>query len=230
MDIAIQPLAKWPETNCEERRNSPFKANWSQTMDLLERELDQLSAQKIVLETMHSPQDIRMDGKLRADCRAPEHPGVILTFEKYEGWDAKDAQSKFLELRFPCDRFTQWKDNVRAISLALEALRKIDRYGVRTGSQYAGFKALPPGDFTVEMTPELAADFIAKSAGMGNVPAVATSIIQNAAFGESVYKTAAKLLHPDKGGSTEDFKKLESAWRLVKNVQKEAAKTAGGGA
>jgi len=46
---------------------------------------------------------------------------------------------------------------VRAIALALEALRKVDRYGVRSGSQYAGFKALPPGDFAAAMTPELAA-------------------------------------------------------------------------
>ena len=118
-------------------------------------------------------------------------------------------------MRLPCDTFAYWKDNVRAIALALEALRKIDRYGVKSGSQYAGFKALPAGDFTVEMTPELAADIIAKAAGMGNVPSIATSIIQNPIVGESVYRTAAKTLHPDKGGNPEEFKKIESAWRTV---------------
>ena len=221
----VEPLAKWPEKDTEERLKAPFKATWANTLDLLAFELDKVSARNVTLNTMHSPDDVRLDGKLRGDSRAPAHPGVIITFERFEGLDDKGA-SKYVELRFPCDTFTYWKDNVRAIALALEALRKVDRYGVRAGSQYAGFKALPAGDFTVEMTPELAADFIAKGAGMGNVPAIANSIMQNPLFAESVYRTAAKALHPDKGGNPEEFKKLESAWRLVKNVQKQAANSA----
>lgn len=216
----IQPLGKWPETATEERRKAPFKASWSDTLQLLSFELKQLEAQRISLQTMHSPDDVRLDGKLRGDSRAPTHPGVVLTFER-EGWDEKAGQSKFESMRLPCDTFTYWKDNVRAIALALEALRKIDRYGVRSGAQYAGFKALPAGDSGFEMSPELAADFVAKSAGMGSVPAVANSILQNVVFGESVYKTAAKLLHPDKGGNPEEFKKLEAAWRLVKAVHEQ---------
>jgi hypothetical protein len=224
MAIDIQPMSKWPEREeTAERRNAPFKASWTTTLNLLAFELDKLSARTVTLRTMHSPQDVRLDGKLRGDSKNPDHPGVILTFEKFEGWNEEGQQSQYVEMKFPCDTFGYWKDNVRAVALALEALRKIDRYGVRSGSQYAGFKALPPGDFAAVMSPELAADFIAKAAGMGNVPAIATSIIQNVAFGESVYKTAAKTLHPDKGGDAEEFKKLESAWRLVKEVQKLAA-------
>lgn len=68
-----------------------------------------------------------------------------------------------------------------------------------------------------------------KSTWANTLDLIATSIIQTPVFGESVYRTAAKLLHPDKGGSSEEFKKLESAWRLVKAVQKDAAKSAGGG-
>ncbi len=228
MAIDIQPMANWPEKDTEERRKSPFNSTWANTLELLAFELDKLSARTVTLSTMHSPHDVRLDGKLRGDSTNPKHPGVILTFEKFEGWDDEAKQSKYVEMRFPCDTFNYWKDNVRAVALALEALRKIDRYGVRSGSQYAGFKALPAGDFTVEMSPELAADFIAKAAGMGNVPAIASSIISNPAFGESVYRTAAKALHPDKGGDVEQFKKLESAWRLVKEIQKQSAKAAGG--
>jgi hypothetical protein len=221
--IDIQPMAKWPEKETAERRNAPFKATWANTIETLAFELDKLSARSVTLHTMHSPHDVRLDGKLRGDSTNPKHPGVVLTFEVFEGWDAETDQSKYVAMRFPCDTFGYWKDNVRAVALALEALRKIDRYGVRSGSQYAGFKALPAGDFTVDMTPELAADFIAKAAGMGNVPAIATSIIQNAVFGESVYKTAAKALHPDKGGNADEFKKLEIAMRLVRELQKQAS-------
>lgn len=223
MSIDIQPMAKWPEKDTTGRRNAPFKSTWANTLELLAFELDKLSARHVTLSTMHSPHDVRLDGKLRGDSTNPKHPGVILTFEKFEGWDEETQQSKYVEMRFPCDTFGYWKDNVRAIALALEALRKVDRYGVRSGSQYAGFKALPAGDFTATMTPELAADFIAKAAGMGNVPAIATSIIQNPVFGESVYKTAAKAMHPDKGGNADEFKKLESAMRLVREVQKQKA-------
>ncbi len=46
--------------------------------------------------------------------------------------------------RFPCDRFKHWDDNLRAISLTLERMRAVDRYGVTLNKQqYAGFKALP---------------------------------------------------------------------------------------
>jgi hypothetical protein len=229
MALDIQPMAKWPEKQetGPDRRKAPFSSPWTNTIELLASELDKLSARTVTLHTMHSPHDVRLDGKLRGDSTNPKHPGVVLTFEKFEGWSEEEQQSKYVEMRFPCDTFIYWKDNVRAIALALEALRKIDRYGVRSGMQYAGFKALPPGDFTVDMTPELAADFIAKAAGMGNVPAIATSIIQNVVFGESVYRTAAKALHPDKSGNADEFKKLESAWRLVKEVQKQSAAAGG---
>lgn len=219
-NLNIEPLSKWPQRDTEERRNSPFKATWTNTLELLTFELVKLSARNVTLKTMHSPEDFRIDGKLRSDTRAPAHPGAVLVFEKFDGWNDDRQQSEFTEMRFPCDTFSHWKDNVRAIALALEALRKIDRYGVRSGSQYAGFKALPPGDFAVEMTPELAADFIAKAASMGNIPSIATSIIQSPEFSQMVYKTAAKALHPDKGGNPDEFKQLENAWRLVKEVQK----------
>jgi hypothetical protein len=226
MEINMQGLSVWPEQGVTDRRNSPFRANWSATLDLLDAELHHLSAREIVLQTMHHAEDFRLDGRLRGDARKPTHPGVILGFERFAGV-TEQGHSQWEQMRFPCDTFTEWKDNVRAIALALEALRKIDRYGVRSGSQYTGFKALPPGDFATTITPEIAADFIAKSAGMGNVPAIANSILANAVFAESVYKTAAKSMHPDKGGDAEEFKKLQSAWALVKELQKQAVAASG---
>src|SRR5690606_7972875 len=73
----------------------------------------------------------RLDGRPYADAR-PEHPGIILTL-----------QSKHGALSYPCDTYTTWQDNLRAIALALEALRKVDRYGVtKRGEQYRGFLAI----------------------------------------------------------------------------------------
>ena len=41
---------------------------------------------------------------------------------------------------------------------------------------------------------------------MGNVPSIANSILSTPVFAETVYKTAAKSLHPDKGGNPDEFK------------------------
>lgn len=226
MHINIQPLVKWPQTSTANRKSSPFSHRgravpFGQTIALLQTELRHIKAKDVWLMTGHSPEDIRLDGKLRADTRTPKHPGVVLSFQKAAGWNVEEARYEYVEMRMPCDTFVDWKTNLRAIALALEALRKIDRYGVATGAQYAGYKALPAGDIGVNgYTPELAADFIAKAAGMGNVPSIVTSLIQNSAFAESVYKTAAKLLHPDKGGDPAEFAKLERSMTLVRELQK----------
>lgn len=223
MNIEAVRMTKWPERDTKGRRASPFKATWFKTKELLTKELEIVKARNAELRTMHEDSQRRSDGWPRAD-KQPQHPGVVLTFEKYAGWNEELQRSEYVALRFPCDTFAHWEDNVRAVALALEALRKIDRYGVRTGSQYTGFKALPAASVGANgLTPELAADFIATSAGMGNVPSIAKSIIENATFAESVYKTAAKILHPDKGGKVEDFAKLEQSMMIVREIQKQVS-------
>jgi hypothetical protein len=61
-----------------------------------------------------------------------------------------------------------WQHNVRAIALGLEALRKVDRYGItRRGEQYAGWKALPAGIGigATHMTSEVATKVIIEESG-----------------------------------------------------------------
>jgi hypothetical protein len=214
-------LMKWPEKETKDRRSAIFKATWFKTKELLEAELEKVHARNVELRTMHTNEQRRSDGWPRAD-RQPPHPGVIVTFEKYAGFNPETNQSEYVALRFPCDTFLMWEDNVRAIALALEALRKVDRYGITTGSQYSGYKALPAGDLGVNgLTPELAAQFIADSADMGNVPSVAKSILETPGFADSVYRAAAKNLHPDKGGDADQFAKLERSMSMVREIHKE---------
>lgn len=134
IEIAFRSLKQWPKrpTPAHQRKRSPFHSKYSDTLRDLERELAQLSAKAIVIEADCEESEIRRDGNLRADARL-RGPGIVLRFESKHG--AKT---------FPCDTFTDWQDNLRAIALALEALRKIDRYGVTSsGEQYRGFAALP---------------------------------------------------------------------------------------
>jgi hypothetical protein len=187
LNCTVRPVTVWPgkSTPYHARKRDIFKAGWSQTMDLLERELFQLNAKNVVLEMNVTEREIRNDGMVRADAR-PSSPGVVLRFTGKHG-----------PMTMPCDRFTDWQANVRAIALSLEALRKVDRYGVtQTGEQYRGWKAIGSldGDVTA------AATFISTLAGS----AMSAVRDDQAAF-QIAYRAAARKAHPDAGGSHETF-------------------------
>lgn len=216
LDWRVVPIEKWPGEQTQERQQHRFstertrtgtfgsyshrarEVNWSGTMDLLARELGELGAHDILLQMAVEDKDIRQDGWIRANAR-PKHPGVILTFESKHG-----------PLSYPCDNFTDWQANVRAIALALEALRKVDRYGVtRRGEQYSGWKKLPPpGGSTSTMTAEVAAQVIADAAGWNSAP---PTMLTKADVFRVAYRDAAKRTHPDAGGSVRDFQILQEA-------------------
>jgi len=168
-------------------------------MGTIERELQALAAENVVLQMAIQDRDIRRDGWIRANAR-PGHPGVILTFESIHG-----------PLSYPCDTFDDWQANVRAIALALEALRKVDRYGVtRRGEQYAGWKQLPPpGASSATMTACIAAELLADAEGLDGDP---EDLMDHPEAVRLTYRTAAKNTHPDRhGGDTRRFQLLQEA-------------------
>jgi hypothetical protein len=137
MHVTFRPLPGWPYPETVERRSRHvFKAPWSNTMSLLQRELTMLGADSIVLGAGFREQDIRLDGLPRSGAREPLHPGIELSFDSPHG-----------RLVYATDAVDHWQANVRSIALGLEALRAVDRYGItRRGEQYAGWRQLPAGD------------------------------------------------------------------------------------
>lgn len=134
-NLHVRPIQAWPGEHTRGRRAAPFSASWSSTIELLTRELNALKAKTPVLQVAIAEADFRLDGYPRAQAYA-SHPGVILAFDTPSNGS----------LSFPCDRFADWQDNVRAIALAMEALRKVDRYGItRRGEQYTGWRAIGSG-------------------------------------------------------------------------------------
>lgn len=150
-DCRFKPIEKWPSkpTPAYARQYSRFKAGWPQALDLLERELSHLSAKEINIEGFFAPKDVRNDGWPKSSAR-PTQPGVILSFN-----------TKLGRMIMPCDRFTDWEANLRAIALTLEHLRAVERYGVTTKrqEQYTGWLRLPATSQTDELT-ELARKLI----------------------------------------------------------------------
>lgn len=197
MDFTYRPIGRWPGTHAASRTSSKFKASYADTLALLDRELRQLSARSVVLQLAMSAEDIRLDGRPRANSRASSHPGVILSFD-----------SKFGPLSYPCDTYTSWEDNLRAIALALQALRAVKRYGVgQSGEQYRGWSALPPGR-TVEPKMD-------KMAAINLLQSYHTVTIDNAEECKAGYRAAVKATHPDRGGDPEAFKRVQEAAEVL---------------
>jgi len=202
--IIIRPISSWPWPSSGTRRRSSFRVGWMDTDRLLRYELERLKIRLAVLEIDITEIDIRRDGWIRADAR-PLSPRVVVSFE----------HSKLGPLRYPCDQFHEWQDNVRAIALALEALRAVDRYGVtKRAEQYAGWKALP-ATASNTMTATKAAQVLAAFGGAGDVEASRNLILGSVADARRWARTAVKATHPDQGGKREHFEDVQTARRVL---------------
>lgn len=192
------PIREWPGELTRTRTSSKFKAGLSDTLNLLDREVWQLTENRTQRESLEmliaipaGSDSWRLDGRPRANA-TPEHPGVIVSLD-----------SRFGHLSYPCDTFTNWQDNLRAVALALEALRKVDRYGVtKRGEQYRGF---------------LAIEATADPPGFAST-AAAFAFLESLVDGRTNRHEPARLLrgaqraaHPDSGGNPEEFRRVTLA-------------------
>lgn len=176
MLLIFRPLERWDRKDgTAQRPHSPFQASYNSTMELLEREARMLSAGKVVIELALRETDLRVDGKPYASAKT-DHPGVTVALNSKHG-----------PLKYTADKYATWQENLRAIALGLEALRKVDRYGMTSrGEQYTGWKALPPAESMYERGLTL----IRKHGGV---------------------KKALIATHPDHGGDPEDFASVQAA-------------------
>lgn len=196
LQFQYRPIERWPLPS-KPRKTSQFSASWPSTLDLLETELRYLGAKEIVIQADVTPQMIRNDGMLRGDAR-PASPKVILSFESKHG-----------PLSYPCDCFTTMQDNIRAIALALEALRKVDRYGVTArGEQYRGWERIGGPVGPSPMSAAQAAGHLFIAAGFNPRPLKRDEL-------EDVYRKACSKTHPDAGGSKEAFQRVQQAKEVL---------------
>lgn len=187
--VTFRPLER-PLSYPGGTRYSPFKASWASTVSLLADELRLHGAKNAVLEIDMAEANIRVDGTPRAD-RSARSPGVVLSFV------AKRVHGS-PELRYEATEFSAWQDNVRALGLALRALRAVDRYGItRRGEQYAGWRQLGTG-------------------GVGDGDATRGQRLIDAAGGN--WRRAAAMAHPDFGGEPSDFRDIIAARDAARSV------------
>ncbi|TDD37837.1 hypothetical protein E1287_07195 [Actinomadura sp. KC06] len=209
MRFQIEPLTVWTDPVTSPRRSSGvFRASWKSTLDLLQREAGLLGADLVVLQVDAGKADIRQDGMLRARAHV-EFPGVVVSFSSDHG-----------PLRYAADTYQQewggalpaWQANVRAIALTLEALRAVDRYGVtRRAEQYVGFRALPAAEGGFASSDDAVRWMRDQASPHAKDADTATP--------NGLYRFLAKQLHPDTGGTADDWERLDQARRLLKEAK-----------
>lgn len=205
-EIEFRPIKLHPESwaQRDEYERARFDSTYTQTMRLLDRELWFLKASNVVLQVGARPSQITRDGRLRADARIDE-PGVILSF------DTPDHGT----LTYDTDRFTHWHDNLRAIALGLESLRRVERYGIADrGQQYAGYRELGSGIALgpTKLTADVAAKLIADASELPGLTGV--DVLVGWAEREQrskLWRLVSKQQHPDHGGDSDAFARLVEA-------------------
>lgn len=126
------------------------------------------------------PLDTR--GHARASASRPDDQGVAVYFKRGGR-----------TLAMACDRYTRAEENMRSLTLALEAMRQLERHGGGTmmDKAFAGFAALPAPPTCWELL---------------DVQPGAT-----AAEVQSAYRRLARKAHPDGGGSDALMAELNAA-------------------
>ncbi|HEV2778568.1 MAG TPA: hypothetical protein VGX25_04135 [Actinophytocola sp.] len=197
----IEPMDRWPYPESSPRKSNPFRAKFDDTLKLLAAELDHLKVTgAVAVRVVTREADVRQDGMLRARATVL-HPGVALSFRSATAG----------ALTYPCDRFVgyvgeaDWQVNLRAIALGLEALRKLDRYGIAGhGEQYTGWRAIEPGDGFA--TADDAIRWLRNITGIDN-PDVSTG---------PLLRRAAAVLHPDRNnGERKLWDRYDAARQLL---------------
>lgn len=185
--------AGWPRARWRQAGRFARSLDADRTIDELMAELGRLKATDIVISTNLKPRNVSMTNG--ADPRID--PGVAIYF-RLSGRQMSMAQ----------DGFDSVAKNARSLTLAIDAMRAIERHGGGHMMQrsFDGFAALPPpaGGASARLRPWR------EVLGMEGVD---TSLIPEfqRAIVEDRYKKLAKERHPDGGGTAEAFAELNAA-------------------
>lgn len=133
----------------------------------------------------------RLDGLPRSGAKEPDDPGVAVY------WREKNGQTRCMAI----DRYTRCAQNLAAVAATLDAMRAIERHG---GAEildraFTGFTALPaPG----------------ADKPWRDVLGPCTTLDE----ARQAYRRAARIAHPDHGGSESQMAELNRAWEQAQEA------------
>lgn len=200
----IETMTAWPYPETSGRRYNPFRAPFATTLTQLESELVHLQVRgAVAVRVVADEADVRRDGMLRAKART-RHPGVALSF----------TSASLGALTYPCDGFVSrgysdtadWQVNLRAITLGLQHLRALDRYGIAArGEQYAGWRAIEAHAPAWFGSTDEAIHWLAEYTGLS----------RHHVEPKAMLRSASLRAHPDTGGDRGDWERVDAARQLL---------------
>lgn len=191
---------QWPKgvkrTLARDRKRAKFSykkrtqsGSWSEKLSVhqaLTRVADELRKLGARYEVVSTNLRLRIDRLPRSDQREPDDPGAAIYF-----------MLKQVPHCMPCDRWDRVADNIAAIAAHIDAVRRIERYGVSDVAQsLAGFRAELPS-----------ADGLDWRRIFGDV--------SSAAEVKTIYHKLATKAHPDHGGSHIEMSRLAKAFEAA---------------
>lgn len=124
----------WPRKKDYQRNSSRYELDFARARDELLRELRLIGARDVVLS---SNVPLRRDGLPLASTSEPSDPGVAVY------WTDRKGRPRVIA----CDVWRRVRENLRAVGLAIESLRALERTGASELLEraFAGFARLPEG-------------------------------------------------------------------------------------
>lgn len=183
----------WPRTPSYKRGQARYKVEINHAVDELHRSLGLLGALSgsIVLSSNVPPRNAL--GTPRNDGSTVSDPGVAVY------WTTKAHGERVMA----CDRWSSVRENVRAIGLAVDGLRAIERAGATQILEraYSAFGALPASSTAATKRPWWE---------VLGVPQTALAAFDVTML-DARYRDLARKAHPDAGGSAEAMTELNQA-------------------
>lgn len=199
MTTTITPTSsfplQWPEgwKRTQYPRRAPYQIELTRAYDQLIHTVEKLGALKgsIVVSTNVPPRNAL--GTPRNDGAQVSDSGVAVY------WTTKAHGERVVA----CDKWNTVRDNVRAIGLALEGLRAMDRAGASQilDRAFTAFGALPPSS---------GAEVVRPFWEVFEIPQTTLAVL-SLAMVEARYRELAAKAHPDKGGSDAAMAELNRA-------------------
>lgn len=179
----------WPRTPLERRGDGsqfsrPYPTGpwtWDEALEKLDREIGLLRASGVVVSS-NFERDLR--GNLRPGRSRPSDQGIALYF-------TLRGKPKVMA----CDRFVKAEHNMRSLTLAIDAMRALERHGggIMMERAFEGFAAIEaPGTKAWWLVLQIK-------------PTASPADI------EAAYRVLARERHPDRGGSESAMSELNAA-------------------
>jgi len=190
--VPLQWPEGWSRTPISQRRRAPYKLTPDRAASELIHSLKLLGVMggSIIVST-NIP--VRKDGLPYSTLREPDDQGVAVY------WHTRAHGERVMA----CDKWLRVHENIRAIGLAVEGLRAIDRAGASQILEraFSAFGALPASSAAPVVRP------------WWEVLGLQEGSLQfvDAVMCEAKYRDLARKAHPDQGGSEAAMTELNQA-------------------